>query len=164
MGQTTFHSTGDRRISEPSTVSIHCLWTTTPVPLQEKGEYLNTPWKINMEPKYHQLKSQTIIFRFYANLPGCIQYFLPLQSYLALQNIIIHSSTAGLRDLAEWLRKHSEVLRQLVNQLGASGEVKAQLGRAAPEGYIHGDETRGSVPLGRGKIFIRCFDPPIWSP
>jgi len=40
----------------------------------------------------------------------------------------VDSETEGLRDLAEWLRKHSDVLRQLVNQLGASGEVKAQLG------------------------------------
>ena len=69
------------------------------------------------------------------------------------------SSTAGLRDLAEWLRKHSEVLRQLVNQLGASGEVKAQLGRAAPEGKFMG--MRPVVPLGGGKVPQLFFFPPV---
>ena len=39
--------------------------------LEPKMEVPSTPRKINMEPESTPLENQTIIFRFYVNLPGC---------------------------------------------------------------------------------------------
>lgn len=44
------------------------------------------------------------------------------------RRLAVDSETEGLHELAQWLRGHNKALRQLILQLAASGEVKAQLG------------------------------------